>query len=132
MRRKESAVTDEAIIAVLLASGTLAEAAAKLNLSSRTIYDRMRTKDFKVKYAAAKSDIVRGAVFNINSKLTQAIETVSELMEDKDVNPAVRLQAAQTILGNAQKFSERLQEDEYRIESSARSFFDDDPPNDSE
>lgn len=33
-------------------------------------------------------------------------------MNDKEVTPAVRLQAAQTILNNAGKFAERLRSDE--------------------
>lgn len=124
-KQKQTAVTDEEIIAALIASGTIAEAASKVGLSTRTIYDRMACKDFKALYHGAKTDIVRGAVFKINSKLTEAIETVSELMTDKEVNPAIRLQAAQTIITNAAKFSERLQGEEYQnIENNIKSVFD--------
>lgn len=124
-KQKQTAVTDEEIIAALIASGTIAEAASKVGLSTRTIYDRMACKDFKALYHGAKTDIVRGAVFKINSKLTEAIETVSELMTDKEVNPAIRLQAAQTIITNAAKFSERLQGEEYQnIENNVKSIFD--------
>jgi hypothetical protein len=124
-KQKQTAVTDEEIIAALIASGTIAEAASKVGLSTRTIYDRMACKDFKALYHGAKTDIVRGAVFKINSKLTEAIETVSELMTDKEVNPAIRLQAAQTIITNAAKFSERLQVEEYQnIENNVKSIFD--------
>lgn len=124
-KQKQTAVTDEEIIAALIASGTIAEAASKVGLSTRTIYDRMACKDFKALYHGAKTDIVRGAVFKINSKLTEAIETVSELMTDKEVNPAIRLQAAQTIITNAAKFSERLQGEEYQnIENNVKSVFD--------
>lgn len=124
-KQKQTAVTDEEIIAALIASGTIAEAASKVGLSTRTIYDRMACKDFKALYHGAKTDIVRGAVFKINSKLTEAIETVSELMTDKEINPAIRLQAAQTIITNAAKFSERLQGEEYQnIENNVKSIFD--------
>ena len=124
-KQKQTAVADEEIIAALIASGTIAEAASKVGLSTRTIYDRMACKDFKALYHGAKTDIVRGAVFKINSKLTEAIETVSELMTDKEVNPAIRLQAAQTIITNAAKFSERLQGEEYQnIENNVKSIFD--------
>jgi hypothetical protein len=30
--------------------------------------------------------------------LTEAVNTVKEIMQDRDINPAVRLQAAQTII----------------------------------
>lgn len=122
---KQTAVTDEEIIAALMTSSTIAETASKVGLSARTVYDRMATKPFKALYHGAKTDIVRGAVFKINSKLTEAIETVSELMTDKEANPAIRLQAAQTIITNAAKFSERLQGEEYQnIENNIKSVFD--------
>lgn len=122
---KQTAITDEEIIAALMTSSTIAETASKVGLSTRAVYDRMATKDFKALYHGAKTDIVRGAVFKINSKLTEAIETVSELMTDKEVNPAIRLQAAQTIITNAAKFSERLQGEEYQnIENNVKSLFD--------
>lgn len=122
---KQTAITDEEIIAALMTSSTIAETASKVGLSTRAVYDRMATKDFKALYHGAKTDIVRGAVFKINSKLTEAIETVSELMTDKEVNPAIRLQAAQTIITNAAKFSERLQGEEYQnIENNVKSIWD--------
>lgn len=112
MANKNTALSDEQIIAAILTGGTFTEAAKALNVSTRTLYDRMATKDFKALYAGAKTDIIRGAVLKINHKLTEAIDTVSDIMNDKEVNAAVRLQAAQTLISNAAKFSERLQHEE--------------------
>lgn len=123
--KKQSAITNEEIIAALLASGTITEAASKVGLSARAIYDRMASKDFKALYFGAKTDVIRGAVLKINQKLTEAIDIVSDLMKDKEVNPAIRLQAAQTIITNAAKFSERLQGEEYQnIAQNIQSTFD--------
>lgn len=72
----------------------------------------------------AKNDIIRKAVFNINEKLAAAVDSVAEIMTDKDNNPAVRLQAAQIILNNAGKFSDRLTQDEYRSRTENKSLFD--------
>ena len=122
---KQTAITDEEIIAALLASTTIAETASKVGLSQRALYDRMSTKDFKALYIGAKTDIVRGAVFKINSKLTEAIETTAEIMTDKEINPAIRLQAAQTIIANAAKFSERLQFEELsNLENNVKSIWE--------
>ena len=106
------AVSNEEIIAALIQHGTVKEAAAAAGTTPRTIYDRMRDKDFEADYMRAKSDLIRGAVFNINNKLSDAINTIADLMQDKEVTPAVRLQAAQTILINAEKFAKRLSYDE--------------------
>lgn len=123
--KKQSAVTDEQIIAALISSGTIAKAAEAAGISSRTIYERMTHREFKAAYRAAKSDLIRQAVFNMDNKLTDAINTIAEIMNDKTANPAIRLQAAQTILNNAQKFAERLQGEEHSIaQATEKTLFD--------
>ena len=107
-------VCNEKIIAALLQHGTVRDAAAAAGTTPRTVYDRMRDKDFQADYMRAKSDIIRGAVFSINEKLSLAIETIADIMQDKDTNPATRLQAAQTILQTADKFAKRLQYEEHQ------------------
>ena len=112
---RKKAVADEQIIAALLASGTIKTASAAVGLSERAVYDRMNNGDFQGLYKAAKTDMVRAAVFSINKQLQAAIDTVTEIMQSADVNPAIRLQAAQTILNNAGKFAQRLQNDETSV-----------------
>lgn len=107
--------SDEQIIAALLAHGTLKAAAAAVGISERAIYDRMNGGEFQALYKAAKADLVRAAVFNINNQLQAAIDTVVDVMQDENNNAAVRLQAAQTILNNAGKFAQRLQADETSV-----------------
>lgn len=109
---KAKKATDEQIIAALLSNGTLRAAAAAVGISERAIYDRMNESEFQALYRSAKNDLIRAAVFNINSKLQAAIDTVVDVMQNEENNAAVRLQAAQTILNNAGKFAQRLQNDE--------------------
>lgn len=120
----KKAVSDEEIIAAILQHGTLREAAEAAGIAPRTIYDRMEDREFRALYMAAKNDIIRGAVFSINQKLSQAIDTVAEIMTDKENNPATRLQAAQTIINNAGKFAERLTRDEYNSRAEGKGPFD--------
>ena len=108
-------VSDESIIAALLNNGTLKAAAAAAGVSERTIYDRMNNGEFQALYKAAKADLIRAAVFSLNSKVQAAIDTVAAVMQDENNNAAVRLQAAQTILNNAGKFAQRLQADETSV-----------------
>jgi hypothetical protein len=118
------AISNEEIIAALLQHGTIKEAAAAAGTTPRTIYDRMNDREFRAEYMEAKNDIIRKAVFTINEKLSEAIDTVADIMTDKDNNPAIRLQAAQTILNNAGKFAERLTHDEYQSRNEGKSPFD--------
>lgn len=112
---REKAVSDEQIISALLHNGTIKAAAAAAGISERALYDRMSKGDFQALYKAAKTDLVRGAVLNLNQQVQAAIDTVVEVMQDKENNAAVRLQAAQTILNNAGKFAQRLQVDENSV-----------------
>lgn len=118
---REKKATDEQIIAALLANGTLRAAAAAAGISERTIYDRMNNGDFQALYKAAKADLIRAAVFNLNNQLQTAIDTVVQVMQDENNNAAIRLQAAQTILNNAGKFAQRLQTDENSVTNQIES-----------
>lgn len=108
------AVSNEEIIAALLQHGTVKEAAAAAGLSVRAIYDRMSERDFKAAYLEAKNDIIRKAVYSINEKLAAAVDAVADIMSDQDINPDIRLKAAQTILKYAGSFAERLSFEEQR------------------
>lgn len=107
------AISNEKIIAALLQHGTIKEAAKAAGTSPRTIYDRMTNDDeFRDLYYDARTEMLRGAVYNINKRLAEAINTVAEIMSNSEINPAIRLQAAQIIIKGAAKFDERLTEDE--------------------
>lgn len=108
----KKAISDEEIIAALLNRGTIRDAAAAVGISERAIYDRMADGEFQALYKTTKAGIIRAAVANLNRQLQAAIDTVTEIMQDRDNSPAVRLQAAQTILNHAGKFAQRLQADD--------------------
>ena len=117
----QKAISDEQIIAALLNHGTIKEAAAAAGISERALYDRMNNGDFQALYKAAKADLIRAAVFTLNGRLQEAITTIAEIMTDKEINPATRLQAAQTILNTACKFSQRLATDEQSVTTQVES-----------
>ena len=124
MAKNVKAISDEEIIAALIQNGTIRAAAGAAGIAERTIYDRMKDKEFRSEYMAAKTDIIRAAVFTINSKLSAAVEIVSEIMQDANTNNAVRLQAAQVIINNAAKFAQRLQNEERDSREEAKGLFD--------
>lgn len=105
---KTKSRTDEELIAALLQHGTIKAAAAAAGVAPRTFYDRMQAREFRILYDQAKTDLLRNAVTGINTRLAEALETVAAIMADKDNNPAIRLQAAQTIINNAGKLAARL------------------------
>lgn len=118
---KRKNIPDEVIISALISHGTIKDAAAAVGITQRSLYDRMSNGNFKALYKSAKADIIRGAVFNINNQLGAAVDVVVGIMQNEDNNPAIRLQAAQTILNNANKFTERLNTDEHSISKQKES-----------
>ena len=114
---KSKAVSDEELVVALMDHGTIKEAAQAVGLAERTVYERMTKSDFQAAYRAAKNDLIRAAVVNLNKRIQSAVDVVVDIMEDTETNPATRLQAAQTILSNAAKFSTRLQADEAAVVS---------------
>lgn len=123
-RKNETAISNEEIISALISNNTISGAAAAAGISSRAIYDRMGDKDFIAEYQAAKAAIVRQSVINLNNHIAGAINTIAEVMQNKETNAAVRLQAAQTILNSAAKFAERLEAAENIAADARRSPFD--------
>lgn len=67
---------------------------------------------------------MRQATQALNSRIAGAVDTIAEIMQDVDANPAIRLQAAQTILSQAAKFSERLDAVDTKAEEMRRGLFD--------
>lgn len=122
---RTKAVSNQEIIAALLQHGTVREAAAAAGTTARTVYDRMQTQDFNAEYSAAKNEIIRKALLSVNDRLGAAIDEVAAIMTDPNVNAAVRLQAAQTIINSAAKFSERLERSEktQRRQADSTNFF---------
>jgi uncharacterized membrane protein len=111
MMRTKS-VSDETIIAAVIQTGSVQKAAAALEITPRAIYDRLKDDDVAEMYQQAKADVIRGAVLAINQRLGDAVDTVATIMEDETVNPATRLQAAQTVINAATKLAERLNREE--------------------
>lgn len=102
------AVCNEEVIAALLTHATVKEAAAAAGTTPRSIYSRMKEADFVAQYREARAELLREATFTINSYLTAAIQTIAQIMQDEETTPATRLQAAQSILQHAEKFTTRL------------------------
>ena len=116
MSTRTKAISDEEIIAALLSSGTVREAASAAGLPIRTLYDRMNAPDFQIMYREARAEILRAAVHNMNAQIQEAVNTIAAIMTNEEINPATRLNAAQTLLSNAAKFSARLQVEERSIQ----------------
>ena len=123
MRKNQCAVSDEEILAALMAHSTIKEAAAVVGLSERAIYDRMHDGDFQADYIEAKNDILRKALFSLNERVSGAIDTLTAIMNDPAAAQAVRVQAAQAILSHSLRFTDRLSREEERSADASKGPF---------
>jgi len=107
---RQPAVSDEQIIAALLANHSIGKAAEAVGIAPRTFYKRMGTPAFKAAYSAARADLVRQAVADLNGQMAIAIATLIEIMTDDTAPAGARVQAARLLMDNAARFSDRLAE----------------------
>lgn len=98
---------DERIISALLSNSTNKEAAAACGLSEKQLYRRMDSPTFKVKLAEARARLVDIAVTALEGRMAQAVDTMTEIMGDKEAPPQTRLNAADAVIRNSLKLSER-------------------------
>jgi hypothetical protein len=108
-------ITNEQIVSALAQHGTVGKAAQALGMPTRTLYDRMRKPSFRVLYEGARLELIQSALNHVQGKVSDALNTVSEIMADKEAPHSVRLQAAQCVIQTAMKFADRLTLTEQRV-----------------
>lgn len=101
-------ISNEQIVAALLSSTTNNEAAEKLGIAERTLYDRMRSLSFKELYEEAKDRIVDDALDKAQRALSRSIDTMVELMENRDIPAQTRLNAAVAIRQTVTKLNRQI------------------------
>jgi len=104
MARKR--LQDEEIITALIAEGSIKGAAASLECATRTLYERMKKPEFKDLYAQAKGEILKTATAKLQGNLCGAIDTLTEIMTDKEAPKQTRANCAVSILQYAARFTE--------------------------
>ena len=100
-------VSDEKIIAALLSTTTNAEAAQAAGLSTTQLYNRMRHPDFKEKLAEARARLMEGATAALQARMGEAVDAMTAVMRDPEAPAQTRLNAAEAVLRNSLKLSER-------------------------
>lgn len=108
------AITDEKMITALAECGSVTATAVRLGIAESTIYRRLQDNDFRAKLEIVKGDILREFKANYLESSEQARTVIESMMKDRKLNPAVRLQAAQTIIKTAVQFTELAERAEDR------------------
>ena len=99
----------------LLSNNTLKEAAAEAGIGERTLVRWLTQDDFKAGYRAARYIAMEEAFSVMQKSCTEAAMVIIEIMKS-GTNDFVRLQAAQNVIGLANK-SRTIEELEARIDA---------------
>lgn len=100
-------VSDEKIIAAIMTATTNDEAAKIAGLSLTQFYNRIRQPAFKEKLKDARSRLVDRATTALQARMGEAVDTMAAVMRDPEAPAQTRLNAAEAVLRNSLKLSER-------------------------
>lgn len=100
-------VSDEQIIAAILSYSTNIQAAEACGLSEKQFYNRLSRPELKEKLAAARSKLLESATSSIAARVGEAVETMASIMHSEETPAQTRLNAADAIVRNSLKMSER-------------------------
>ena len=102
MQRKN----DEILMSALIACGSIRAAAKIAECSETTIRTRLNDDDFRQRYEQAKEAILTEACDAISARLTRAIDTLCEVLEDTENAATVRVSAADSLLRHGLRYVE--------------------------
>lgn len=95
------------MISALLSSPSIKEAAKVTGVGETTLHNRMKKPEFAKAYRLARMEMMRTYTAALQVHLGSAIQTITEIMGNKN-NPAqVRLNAAELICRNMMKLTEQ-------------------------
>ncbi len=88
----------EKAIPALLACSTLAEAAAVVGVTDRTLYNWLQDESFQAEYRAARWQSAGQAIARLQSIASQAAEALQDVYTDKGNPASARVSAARCVL----------------------------------
>lgn len=99
-------INDEQIISALLNCGSLRKAAESLGTTANTISNRLKKEDFRKRYEAAKSELLSETVGVMKLNLSGAVNTLTDVMNNKENPVTVRVSAADSLLRHSVRYIE--------------------------
>lgn len=100
------AISNEKIMAALIATGSVRAAAKVACVSETTIRTRLNDTDFRAEYEKAKSEILTEACDAISARLTLAVDALCEVLDSTETAATVRVSAADSLLRHGLRYIE--------------------------
>ena len=115
-------VTDEELISALVKYGSYSKAANELGISTQAISSRLKNEDLRRRYEEAKDSILVEAVNGMKKRVALALNTLTEVMQNKENPATVRVSAADAMLRHTVRYIETV-EIENRIKALERNMY---------
>ena len=100
---------DEQILAALLSCGTVAEAEKISGVSRATIYNRLADEAFKAEYDRSRFMVLDEACNAQKATLTEAVDTIRQIIKDEENPSQIRLNACGLVLQNCLKYVQQVE-----------------------
>ena len=91
-------ISDERMIIALTTCKDIATASDELGVTRQAIYNRLQQPAFRQKLQNERQGKFQIANSKLTDKMSQAIETLSSVMNDTEVSAGVRIKSAQILL----------------------------------
>lgn len=104
-RRK---IEDRKIILALIQSDSIRGASELCKVSETTIYNRFNDSDFVSRLEEEKSKIFQFATFRIQCLINRQIDILSDIANNTENSPQVRINASETLLRYSVRLTEQM------------------------
>jgi hypothetical protein len=99
----------ERAVAALVACPTAKEAAKVAGIGESTLRAYKSDPEFVELYTAARHELLDTGVKALQSRFSDAVEVICEIMHDEEASPSVRLSAASSIIQNAVRLTDQTE-----------------------
>lgn len=91
-------INDDKLLAALLAAPTISAAAAAAGCGERTLYRRLESPEFRRQLEEMRLESLETARNALLSRLTAAVDTMANVMENGENGASTRLNAARLLI----------------------------------
>ena len=100
-------ITDEKMVLALLTCKDITTASEKLGISRQAIYNRLQQPTFRKRLQSERQGKFQIANSKLTDKMSEAVETLSYVMNDTEIAPSTRIKSAQILLDTCLKTTEQ-------------------------
>lgn len=101
-------ISDERMILALVTCKDITTASNELGITRQAIYNRLQQPAFRRKLQNERQGKFQIANSKLTDKMSEAVETLSSVMNDREVSAGTRIKSARTLLDICLRTSEQM------------------------